>query len=311
MTDEARARPVAGVVLLGDNFYWDGLDREHLLPRLRQNLVRPYCYFLRLDGPRSAEVEEACGLPATLRSPVPIFAVLGNHDVERPESMQLQREVVPRFLPNWRMAGGLADVVELGSGISLILFESEPAIDDPEAIGRAIESAVRAARGPWRILATHRPIATDDLGNRRLGGYPDFVRQGLAAADRPVQLVLTAHHHSLQAFEVGPPIPSLHIGVGSGARAEPPLSLNHPDARFGRLALGFARVDLVGRGPAERLAVTLIQTPSLPILSGLIDAARVARFEVDLTGRVVSARVEGPVFEPGQQDDRQGPRERD
>ena len=311
MTDEARARPVEGVVLLGDNFYWDGLDREHLLPRLRQNLVRPYCYFLRLDGTRSAEVEGACGLEAALRRPVPIFAVLGNHDVEQPESVQLQREVVPHFLPDWRMARGLAEVVELGSGISLILFESEPAIDDPEAIGRAITSAVRAARGPWRILATHRPIATDDLGNRRLGGYPDFVRQALAAAGRPVQLVLAAHHHSLQAFEVGAPTPSLQVGIGSGARAEPPLALNHPDARFGRLALGFARVDLVGHGDDERLAVSLIQTPSLPILSGLVDAARVARFEVDLAGRLVATRVSGPAFEPGQSDDSQGPRERD
>ncbi len=311
MTDEARARPVDGLLLLGDNFYWHGLDREHLLPRVRQNLVRPYCYFLRLDGPRSPEVEEACGLSPERRQPVPIFAVLGNHDVEHPESMRLEREVLPRFLPDWQMAGSLAEAVELGSGISLILFESEPAIDDPEAIGRAIADAVRAARGPWRILAAHRPIATDDLGNKRLGGYPDFVRQGLVAAERPVQLVLAAHHHSLQVFEVGAPIPSLHIGVGSGARAEPPLSLNHPDARFGRLALGFARVDLTGHGTDERLVVTLIETPSLPILSSLIDPERVARFEVDLAGRVVGADVEGPAFEPGQHDDRQGLRERD
>lgn len=311
MTDEALSNPVEGLLLLGDNFYWNGLDQEHLLPRLRQNLVRPYCHFLRLDGPRSVEVEAACGLPAQRRAPVPIFAVLGNHDVEHPESIQLQREVVPQFLPDWKMAGGLAEVVELGAGISLILFESEPAIDDPEAIGRAITNAVQAARGPWRILAMHRPIATDDLGNKRLGGYPDFVRKGLAAADRPVQLVLTAHHHSLQVFEVGPPIPSLHVGVGSGARAEPPLSLNHPDARFGRLALGFARVDLAGRGAGERLVVTLVQTPHLPILSGLIAAERVARFEVDLEGRVTGSLMQGPAFEPGQHDATQGLRERD
>lgn len=310
MTEEVRARPVDGLVLLGDNFYWNGLDHEHLVARLRRDLVGPYCHFLRLDGPRSHEVADACAQPRETRAPVPIFAVLGNHDIETTESIQLEREVVPEFLPDWRMSRGLAEVFELGDGISLILFESEPSIDDPDAIGRAIEAAVREARGPWRILATHRPIATDDLGNRRLGGYPDFVRRALAASGRPVQLVLAAHHHNLQVFEVGDPVASLQIGAGSGARAEPPLSLNHPDARFGRLALGFVRVDLLGFGRSERLAVSLIETPSLPILSPFVKAHRVARFEVDRGGRVTASDIAGPAFEPGQQDPRQGPRER-
>lgn len=311
MTAEARVRPVDGLVLLGDNFYWDGLHRSELIPRIETNLVAPYCYFLRLDGPRSREVEEACATPPEERAPVPILAVLGNHDIEHTESIVLQRTLLPEFLPDWRISPGLADVVELGDGISLILFESEPAIDDREAVAEAIASAVSRAAGPWRILATHRPIATDDLGNRRLGGYPEFVRAGLARAGRPVQLVLAAHHHNLQAFEVSTPRPSLQLGLGSGARAEPPLSLNHPDARFGRMALGFARIDLLGRGPEERLAVTLIETANLPIVFGLQPPRAVARFEVDREGRVRSQQIAGPAFEAEQHDDRTGYRERE
>jgi tRNA A-37 threonylcarbamoyl transferase component Bud32 len=287
MTRSAREAPVQGLVLLGDNFYWDGLNQENLIPRVRQNLVRPYCYFLRLDGPRSSEVEGACRLSPSERDPVPLFAVLGNHDLELPESADLQRHTLPEFLPDWQMADDLAQVFELGAGISLILFESEPSIRDSEAIGRAIRSAIDQSRGPWRILAAHRPIATDDYGRRRLGGYPNSVRKALASAEKPVQLVLAAHHHNLQIFEIGPPTPLLHVGVGSGARAEPPLAQDHPDARFGRIALGFARIDLIGNGADERLSVSLIEAPRWPILSTFTSPKRVARFEVDLAGRVI------------------------
>ena len=36
------------------------------------------------------------------------LAVLGNHDLGRAESPLLQREEIPRYLPNWRMIAGVA-----------------------------------------------------------------------------------------------------------------------------------------------------------------------------------------------------------
>lgn len=294
MTEEARRAPVDGLVLLGDNFYWRGLERARLVERTRENLVLPFCHFLALDGPRSAEVASACPLSKAERDPVPVFAVLGNHDLETPESAALQRRTLPAFLPGWRMSGGLAEAVELGEGLSLVLFESEPAIDDPDAIRRALGRALEAARGPWRILATHRPIATDDLGRVQVGGYPQFVLDAIEASGVAVQLVLAGHHHSLQVFELGGATPLLHVGVGSGARAEPPLASDHPDARFGRLALGFARVDLQGAGKAERLVVTLFEVPRWPALAALTPTRPVARFAVDAAGRVEQRSIPLP-----------------
>lgn len=292
MTEEARRGPVDALVLLGDNFYWDGLGPANLVPRIRTNLVRPYCHFLRLDGPRSPEVADACPLPIEERAPVPIYAVLGNHDIERAESPRLQREVVPEFLPDWTMGRGLAKAFELGEGLSLILLESEPRIDYREEVVEALRAAIRSAQGPWRIIAVHRPIATDDNGTPWLGGYPSFVRDAIEAEGLPVQLVLAAHHHNLQAFELGEPTPLLQLGLGSGARAEPPLaSADHPDVRFSRLALGFARIDLVGRGEDERLIATLIEAPPWPLLSPFVGARAVARFEVDRGGRVRASRT--------------------
>ena len=286
MTSEARESPIDALIFLGDNFYWDGLDQENLVPRVRQNLVAPYCYFLRLDGPRSSEVEEACRVPERDRAPVPVFAVLGNHDLILPQSPELEREAVPLFVPDWQMSSGLTRVFELGNGISLILFESEVAIDDQPRIHRSIEKAIHEAQGPWRILAMHRPISTNDRGEKILRGYPGWVRSGIESADLPVQLVLTGHHHSLQVFETRAPFPALHVGAGSGSKASGPLAQNHPDVRFSRMSLGFARIDLIGNGDEERLSVTLTETNDYPILSPLDPPRRVARFEVDRQGRV-------------------------
>ncbi len=290
MTDEARRDPVDGLVLLGDIFYWHGLDREHLVERIRTNLVRPYCHFLDLTGPRSSEVIDACeddDSADAARAPVDVFAVLGNHDLELPGSVELMRDAVPEFLPGWRMSGTLAQVYEVAPGLSLILFESELAIDDEAAIKRALREAVSSARGPWRILATHRPIATDDDGFPAAGGYPGFVRAAIAESGESVQLVLAGHHHNLQVFEIGAPTPSLHIGVGSGSRSTPPLARDHPDARFGALELGFARIDLVGSGGTEeRLSVRLFETPRWPWLAYFRNTRLRAHFEVDRLGRV-------------------------
>lgn len=287
MTEEARRAPVNGVALLGDNFYSHGIDHEHLVERIRTNLVRPYCHFLDLSGPRSKEVENACPIDVRERRPVDLFAVLGNHDLERPESVRLQRRVIPDFLPGWRMSEALAQVFEVAPGVSLILFESEIAIDDEAAIKQALKRALSDARGPWRILATHRPIATDDEGFPAVGGYPRFVREAIAESGQTVQLVLAGHHHSLQVFEIGAPTPSLHIGIGSGSRAAPPLARNHPDARFGALVLGFARIDLITpRDEVERLSVRLFEAPRWPWLRLFRGDRLRAHFEVDRKGRV-------------------------
>jgi len=290
MTDEARRDSVDALVFLGDNFYWDGLSNSTLVSRIRENLVTPYCYFLSLGGPRSQEVKDACSTPLDERSPTPFFAVLGNHDLELSESAALQRNAIPDFVPGWQMSQGLAQAVELGNGVSLILFESEPSIDDRETLISELRTAIRAAKGPWRILAMHRPIATDDHGTPWLGGYPTFVRDAIEAEGKPIQLVLAAHHHSLQAFEVGPPIPSLQLGLGSGARAEEPLaSTDHPDVRFSQKVLGFARIDLVGYNDDERLVATLFKAPSLPIIERFTGSRAVARFEVDAAGAVTTS----------------------
>ena len=55
---------------------------------------------------------------------------------------------------------------------------------------------------------------------------------------------------------------------------------------FGSIELGFARIDLVGAGEAERLSVSLFGTARWPILSRVSHHVERARFEVHLDGSV-------------------------
>jgi len=289
MASADRADPVDALVLLGDNFYPDGLRRADLAARLRANIVRPYCRFLWLAGPRAPEVADACDLPPEERHPVPLFAALGNHDYLSPESPALEREAPHLFLANWHLPLGAAAVYELPGGVSLVVFESDPIFEGAD--GSPLAEALRASRGPWRILAAHHPIADRDRGEEaeRHARYRAVVLDAVAEAGVMVHLVLAGHEHNLQVLAMDPPAPPLHViaGGGSGAR-----SLKGPDPRrrAGFKMPGFARVDLVAGGPGDareaRLVASLYGLPGFP-RSLVSDQARlVARWSVDRAGRV-------------------------
>jgi hypothetical protein len=280
---EDRRLAVDALLLLGDHFYDAGLREEELVARVRANLVRPYCRFLALTAPRSSEVESACETPSGERHPVPLWAVLGNHDYATPGGDELQRKSVPLFLANWRMPEPPAAVAEVGHGVSLVLFDSDPVFRGapPEGLARAL----REAAGPWRILVAHQPIAV--VGTSEQVAYASFrtrVQDEIAAAGVPVQLYLSGHEHNLQVLEMEPPAPPLHViaGGGSGARS---LHDVNPRRRVGLAAAGYARIDLVGDGETERLVVTLMRVPAAALR--LLGPSRLAaRFSVDRAGRV-------------------------
>ena len=281
---EHRRDPADAFVLLGDNFYFDGLQRHELVERIRVNLVGPYCGFVDLSGPRSDEVRGACRSPVAERNPLPIHALLGNHDYGDPESPTLQREAVPQFVPNWHVPDGLVGLVELKGGVSLLLLDSVAfgRGADPAALVRALQRS----KGPWRILATHHPLApARDLPAQMAGHqarYRDAILSAIRAAGAPVQLVLSGNEHNLQVIEMAPPGAPLQIVAGSGSSARE-LHTSEPGKRFALARLGFARVDLVGRGRDEALVVSLFATGSIPWLQQ--DRPElVARWEVTLEG---------------------------
>lgn len=260
---EQRRRPADALLLLGDNFYPDGLREVELASRIRENVVRPYCIFLALDGPASPSVADACELARRGDRPVPLYAVLGNHDVELPESPKLQREAIPRFVPSWHVPSGPIEIVELvdddlAASVSLILYDPHTLADEGDVA--SLDHALREARGPWRILAGHYPINS---------GHPGpWIRKALDSIDVPVHLHLSGHEHNLQVGVPPAGDPFLNVVAGSGG-SQRVVKRSLEGSRFELVQPGFTRVDLVGDGDAARLVVTLVALPvsSLAVLS--------------------------------------------
>jgi hypothetical protein len=283
MSHEDVASPVHGIVLLGDNFYPDGLSESHFEDQLRDNLARPFCHFLRFTARGRGSLEEACPRPESERHPVPIHALLGNHDYSLPESPMLQRTRIPEYIENWAMPTEFFEVRELPGGVSLVLIDSMRWVRG--AGGKELTQAVRRSLGPWRIIAAHHPMV--DTGAHRVERFERRVGRLLRTAGVPIHLFVSGHEHNLQAVEQRGEWPPLHIVAGSGSDVRE-ISSGDPGRRFARSVYGFARIDLAG--DPERLIVTLFEVAR----KALPEARRrvVTRFAVGAEGRVQKLPLE-------------------
>ena len=291
------AHPVGALVLLGDNFYPSGLVAHELVERVRENVVEPYCGFVVLRGPRSAEVAGACPSAVDAMREVPLFAVLGNHDHGSKESPELERRDVPSFVSNWRMPKGTAEVYELPGGVSLVLAQSEELLGGAGAA--PLRDALARARGPWRIVALHRPAVEDITGptqtDRNTASFSARVRGAIAESGVAVQLLLAGHEHNLQVFEGHVPGPELVVVAGSGGE-ERRAKFSAGSRRFLLVGIGFARIDLVGTGAAARLIASQFALPE-HWLPGRDVPALVSRWSVSLAGGVRDELTEPVVTE--------------
>jgi hypothetical protein len=244
-----RAAPVDGLVLLGDNFYPDGLKERKFKKRVRENLVNPYCHFIELTSRGRGSMGDGCG---DAEHPVPFFAVLGNHDYRERESPMLQRRRIPEYIENWHMPGGIAEAFELPGGVSLVLMQSMEVLRG-EGLDE-LAKVLRSTKGPWRILAGHHPI--EDPGDGGDASYTRIVRRVLEESGVAVHVFLAGHEHNLQLLAgTATPIP-LHVVAGSGADPHD-LGATNADRRAGFDELGFARLDVIGEGGGARIEATL------------------------------------------------------
>ena len=272
-----RQSPADYLLLLGDHFYPDGLEEREAEARIAMNLVAPFCAFLDLSAPLGARLEASCGVAPAARRPIPLLAVLGNHDWRAPESPDLQQDLVPRYLANWRLRKASTWVEETPAGVSLVLFDSTPGRSRGEV--DALRDALASARGPWRVVVSHHPIDAS--------GKSQAVREAIAEAGVPVHLWLAGHEHNLQISEPGRPGPALQAISGGGSSPTPP-KYEIPGRRSFHQSLGYARVDLVEDPAApgqEELVVTLVSVRPFP--AAVWQRARVvARYAVGRDGHV-------------------------
>jgi hypothetical protein len=310
---EDRARPADALLVLGDNFYPRGLLGAELVPRVRETLARPWCRFVAPAGPRAAELAGACDLAESERHPIPIHAILGNHDLASPASPDLQRDAIPAFVPNWRLAARPAEVRELVPGVSLVLLDSEHVFRGGDTA--PLVEALRAAPGPWRVVAAHRPLfglrASEHEDPAQVAEYARRLREALAGAGVQAHVFLAGHAHSLQLWLGSAPDPPLHAIAGSASDTGV-LRGGDPRRLVGVLAPGFGRLDVVAQAPEgagapvelgpqraegersagprqdERLVVTLYRLLPAPLDRLSSRRLPVARYAVDRAGNAVA-----------------------
>ncbi len=275
MAREDERSPIDAIVLLGDNFYPEGLEKGEVKERLRANVVGPFCRFIELTPRGAGSLRDACPAAEALH-PVPLFAVLGNHDYGEPESPELQRRLVPEYVAGWHVPEGRAEVRELRGGVSLILLDTNRLARDDEDEGAA--RAIARSRGPWRVVAAHHPMVP--AGGSRDLRFERRMRRLLERAGVPIHLYLAGHEHNLQAF-VGARGVALQLVAGGGSDVRE-LGEGDPSRRFGSASLGFARVDVV-RGREPRLIAALLEVPAPPLPAR---ARAAARFSVAPDGAV-------------------------
>lgn len=256
MREQSRTRPVHGVVLLGDQFYPNGLSSDNLRTRLRENLVDPFGSLVGLTryGAEQLHVPAERSGPG----PVPFYAVLGNHDYGFPESPPLQREVLPTYLSDWHMPHRFVEAFELPGGVSLVLFDS---VRWDDGVPQDLLIALRRTRGPFRILAAHYPMA--DPGNNFLPTFTRDLHYVLRDAGVPVHVFLSGHEHNLQLLPMDPPAPAVHVVAGGGSSVREVSPTAAPRA-FALASLGFARIDRVEHAGAPALRVGVYAVPRWP-----------------------------------------------
>ncbi len=256
LAEEDRRAPADALVFLGDNFYPSGLLERELEMRLRLNLAAPYCRFVRLTPLGERALGAACSEPESLRRPLPLWVVLGNHDHNSPESPDLERSRIPGYVSNWRMFGFPVETLELPQGVSLIFYDStrlrlrERANELP-----LLTRALRESVGPWRILVAHHPLDGK--------GASQPLEAAVAAADVRAQLLLVGHVHDLRASAPPAPLPPLQVVSGGGGGSEP-RATQLPNQRFKLMSPGFARIELLRDAAGEYLRVRLFAVDDSP-----------------------------------------------
>ena len=265
---EDRRAPADALVFVGDNFYPHGLEASELEPRLRANLVAPYCHFVQLSELGARALGSACGEPEARRHPLPLWVVLGNHDHD-PESISLQRQGVPEYVANWRLLGLPVETLELPQGVSLVFYDSTAlrwpsgAADLPR-----LTKALRESRGPWRILVAHHPIDFKEASHG--------IERAIADSGVRAQLLLVGHIHDLRAGALDPPLPALQLITGGGGGDE-----SSHDTLSNELwqlkSTGFVRIDLVGDGDSARLRLRVFAVSASDDVARVVAAWSLAR----------------------------------
>lgn len=218
MAREHASRPARCALLLGDNFYRDGVRS--------------------IDDPRWNDLDRVFD-PRAL--PIPFHAILGNHDHKGDVQAQVERTAIDA---RWRMPGRWHSFhYDVGNGhdVEFFVVDTTP-IDRGEDMGeqaRWLERELARSDAHWKIVCGHHPI----VGHGEHGGSKAVARAlagALTAHD--VDLYLSGHDHDLELVRTDARWLQVACGAGSNTR-----DVTWSDETlFASGEAGFARLSIAG-----------------------------------------------------------------
>ncbi|MCI0693293.1 tartrate-resistant acid phosphatase type 5 family protein [candidate division KSB1 bacterium] len=181
MAEKARVDPVELVLLLGDNFYEDGVESVY-------------------DKQFQAKFEDMYNQPSLQ---VPFDAVLGNHDYRGNAEAQVEYTGLSK---RWKMPARyytFTHQVDDSTNVQFFALDTNPiAAGDPQAAEQItwLKSELEKSRARWKIVFGHHPLYS--------GGYhgDDPETRALRAAlesiiESKIDLYLSGHDHDQQLIK--------------------------------------------------------------------------------------------------------------
>ncbi|GAB4318530.1 MAG: hypothetical protein Kow0059_12090 [Candidatus Sumerlaeia bacterium] len=176
--------PVTAVFLLGDLIYKHGPSSE---------TIRKY-----IEGPLAAAFSQG----------IPVFGVLGNHD--------LSTGAAPALITHPALHMGGRDYYTVTWGrdlIEFIVLDSETLLGDP-AQYLWFRNALATSRARWAVLLLHRPLEASRVAHGASASRSRLL-EPLLTGKHDVDLVLSGHNHLYERRTIKDGV--VHVTVGTGS----------------------------------------------------------------------------------------------
>ncbi|MBF8271432.1 MAG: acid phosphatase [Magnetococcales bacterium] len=237
---------VDGVLLLGDNFYPDGVSS--------------------VDDPQwQTKFETIYAGPILAK--IPFYATLGNHDVRSDPAVQIDYARKRLGSGRWHMDGHLYSLDQgvTASGQPLLRIVVLDGNLEVQQQGEFVQQAFspKTRQPVWRLVANHYPLRSSAKhGNSE----PLLTRLLPVLQAERVDVYLCGHDHDLELLQ--PPGEPLQIVSGAGGQKLYSMEKKSPWSKFFAKSFGFVRIEAT----AATLAVTLFNDGGEVIYQTHLDA---------------------------------------
>ncbi|MBL8148636.1 MAG: metallophosphoesterase [Blastocatellia bacterium] len=217
----AASEPASFVLLLGDNFYEDGVESVE-------------------DPQWKTKFEDVYNKPGLN---IPFYAVLGNHDYRKNPQAEVD---YTKKSKKWRMPDKyytFTETVDDKTQVQFFCLDSTPLVEmrstnDLENIKKMVqwlEQQLQSSTSRWKIVAAHHPLYSN--GPHGDSGVMINVFEPILEKYK-VDFYICGHDHSLQLLK---PIKGVrHIVSGGGGKITPVRYASNTE--FAATNLGFARL---------------------------------------------------------------------